>query len=43
MENLDNVKQDILEIVTILHDIGIKISEQKYNSCSVKYQQIEGQ
>ena len=42
MENLDNEKQDILEIAAIVHDIGIKVSEQKYNSSSGKYQQIEG-
>ena len=42
MENLDSGKQDLLEIAAIVHDIGIKVSEQKYNSSSGKYQQIEG-
>jgi predicted metal-dependent HD superfamily phosphohydrolase len=42
MEELDDRKQQILEIAAIVHDIGIKISEQKYNSSSGKYQQIEG-
>ncbi|BDU51352.1 HD domain-containing protein [Haliovirga abyssi] len=32
----------IIEIAAILHDIGIKISEEKYNSSSGKYQEIEG-
>lgn len=32
----------ILEAAAILHDIGIKISEQKYNSSAGKYQEIEG-
>jgi HD superfamily phosphohydrolase YqeK len=32
----------ILEIAAILHDIGIKNSEIKYNSSSGNYQQIEG-
>lgn len=42
MEHLDNVKQEVIEIASIVHDIGIKVSEQKYNSSSGKYQQIEG-
>jgi uncharacterized protein len=29
-------------MAAIVHDIGIKISEIKYNSSSRKYQQIEG-
>jgi len=42
MEQLDDENQEILEIAAIVHDIGIKVSEQKYNSSSGKYQQIEG-
>lgn len=42
MEQLDIQKQEIVEIAAIVHDIGIKISEKKYNSGSGKYQQIEG-
>lgn len=42
MENLDDKKQEILEVAAIVHDIGIKISEQKYNSSSGIYQQKEG-
>ena len=41
-ENLDSEKQKILEISAILHDIGIKISEKKYNSSGGKYQELEG-
>ncbi len=32
----------IIEVAAILHDIGIKISEEKYNSSAGKYQEIEG-
>lgn len=41
-ENLDKDNQTLLEISAIVHDIGIKKSEQKYNSSSGKYQEIEG-
>ena len=42
MEKVDCLNQEVLEIVAIVHDIGIKLSEQKYNSSLGKYQQIEG-
>lgn len=42
MEHIDDSKQEILEVTAIVHDIGIKVSEQKYNSSAAKYQQIEG-
>ncbi len=42
LEGIPNAKQCILEVAAILHDIGIKESERKYNSSSGKYQQIEG-
>lgn len=42
MEKVDCLNQEVLEITAIVHDIGIKLSEQKYNSSSGKYQQIEG-
>lgn len=32
----------IVELSAVLHDIGIKISEEKYNSSGAKYQEIEG-
>jgi HD superfamily phosphodiesterase len=41
----EGVTSDILEIIdlsSILHDIGIPVSEQKYGSCIGKYQEIEG-
>lgn len=42
LEGLDDNTQYILEIAAITHDIGIKLSEQKYNSAAGNYQQIEG-
>lgn len=42
LEQLESSKQEVLELAAIVHDIGIKVSEQKYNSSSGKYQQIEG-
>lgn len=42
MEQLDSAQQEVLELAAIVHDIGIKVSEQKYNSSAGKYQQIEG-
>ena len=41
-ENLDEKTQFTLETTALVHDIGIKISEEKYNSSSGKYQEIEG-
>lgn len=41
-EELDGRTQEMLEASAYLHDIGIKISEEKYNSSSGYYQQIEG-
>jgi len=34
--------QEILEVAAIVHDIGIKVSEEKYNSSAGSFQQIEG-
>lgn len=42
MEGLDPETQFILEAAAVLHDIGIHKSEEKYNSCDGKYQEIEG-
>lgn len=42
LENLSEEEQFLLEISALTHDIGIKISEKKYNSSSGKYQEIEG-
>lgn len=41
-ENLPSQLQEILEVSAVVHDIGIKVSEEKYNSSSGEYQQIEG-
>ena len=41
-EGLDKETLDILEVAALTHDIGIKISEEKYNSSAGKYQEIEG-
>ncbi|MDF2610908.1 MAG: phosphohydrolase [Lachnospiraceae bacterium] len=42
MEQLDNNTQEMLEVTAVIHDIGIKVSEEKYNSSAGNYQQIEG-
>jgi HD superfamily phosphodiesterase len=42
LEGIDELTQEILEIAAITHDIGIKVSEEKYQSASGHYQQIEG-
>lgn len=42
LEDLSKDKLLVLEAAAILHDIGIKVSEQKYKSSSGKYQEIEG-
>ena len=41
-EGLDKEISDILEVAALTHDIGIKISEEKYNSSAGKYQEVEG-
>lgn len=41
-EGLDKEILDILEVASLTHDIGIKISEEKYNSSAGKYQEVEG-
>lgn len=42
LEKLDEETQNILEVAAVMHDIGIKISEVKYNSSAGNYQEIEG-
>lgn len=42
LENIDSNKLEILELAAIVHDVGIKISEKKYNSSAGKYQELEG-
>lgn len=41
-EGLNKRELEILEVAAYTHDIGIKLSEEKYNSASGYYQQIEG-
>lgn len=42
-ECLINETLETLLIAAIVHDIGIKTSEEKYNSSNGKYQEIEGE
>ena len=41
-EEITREKMKTLETAAVLHDIGIRVSEEKYESFSGKYQQIEG-
>ncbi len=41
-EDIDQETQHILEVTAVMHDIGIKISLEKFNSSSGHYQEIEG-
>ena len=41
-EQLDDYSRNLLEVAAVVHDIGIKLSEQKYNSSAGKYQELEG-
>lgn len=41
-EKLNQQQQLLVEVTAIVHDIGIKISEEKYNSSAGKYQEMEG-
>lgn len=41
-EGLDANQQRILETACVVHDIGIKESEKKYNSSAGNYQELEG-
>ncbi len=42
MEHLPKEEQEILEIAAIVHDIGIRISEEKYGNSNGKHQEEEG-
>jgi HD superfamily phosphodiesterase len=42
LEELNEETQHILEVAAVMHDIGIKVSEEKYNSSAGNYQEIEG-
>jgi HD superfamily phosphodiesterase len=41
-ENLDKRTKFIIDAATLLHDVGIKISLEKYNSSAGKHQEVEG-
>ena len=42
LEKLGDEEQNILEIAAIVHDIGIKVSEEKYGNADGKHQELEG-
>lgn len=42
MEELDERTQSILEVAAVVHDIGVKVCEKKYGSCSGELQEKEG-
>lgn len=42
LEGLDEQTQKILDIAAIMHDIGIRPSEEKYGKCNGKLQEQEG-
>ncbi|QUI24076.1 HD domain-containing protein [Vallitalea pronyensis] len=42
LEQLDKSTQFVLEIASIVHDIGIKVAEEKYGKCHGKLQEEEG-
>ena len=41
-EKLDDKTQEILECAALVHDIGIRLAEEKYGKCSGKLQEQEG-
>ena len=41
-ENLSETEMLIIEMTSVLHDIGIKQAELKYNSSAARYQETEG-
>ncbi len=42
LEHISDEMQEILETAAVVHDIGIKVSEEKYHSSAGNYQQFEG-
>ncbi len=42
MEDIPLKEQDVLEVAAIVHDIGIKVSLEKYGDCSGEHQEAEG-
>lgn len=41
-EGIDLETQETLEVAALMHDIGIRISLEKYNASSGHYQEVEG-
>ena len=41
-EKLSEEKMEILRAAALVHDIGIRVAEEKYGSCSGKLQEKEG-
>ena len=41
-EGISGQLRKLITITAILHDVGIKAAEQKYNSSAAKYQEQEG-
>ena len=41
-ENIQGAMREIVTITALLHDVGIKTAEQKYQSAAGPYQEIEG-
>lgn len=42
LERLDDQTLEILEVAAVVHDIGIKVAEEKYGVSNGKYQEQEG-
>jgi hypothetical protein len=42
LESVSEKEKEIIALTAVLHDIGIKEAERKYNSTAGKYQEIEG-
>ncbi|MDD4691993.1 MAG: HD domain-containing protein [Eubacterium aggregans] len=42
MEKIDSVDQEVLEVAALVHDIGIKVGEEKYGRCDGKIQEEMG-
>lgn len=42
LENIPKEQQEVLEVAAAVHDIGIKLSEEKYHSSAGNYQELEG-
>ena len=42
LEKMDPAEKFVLETAAIVHDIGIKVSEEKYGNCAGPHQEKEG-